>query len=163
MSSSNASMPNFELNRLSARDDASLLDEIRRVSKRIPGEKFSRVQFNELSRVHSSTLEKRFGSWRKALEAAGLALRSDTSNLRRSPEEVVKELKRVAAIVGTSELTKALFEQHANFKLRSVVAPFGTWSRGNRTLDTSLSPAKMYLHRYTPGESHAPASFQVGK
>lgn len=52
--------------------DAELLDELRSVAVQLGAQTVTIDQFNERGRYHSSTLARRFGSWFKALDAAGL-------------------------------------------------------------------------------------------
>lgn len=52
--------------------DAELLDDLRSVAVQLGARTVTIDQFNERGRYHSSTLARRFGSWLKALDAAGL-------------------------------------------------------------------------------------------
>ncbi|WP_157674578.1 homing endonuclease associated repeat-containing protein [Erythrobacter sp. HL-111] len=52
--------------------DSDLLEELRSVANRLGTKTVTIDQFNEIGLYHSSTLARRFGSWRKALDAAGL-------------------------------------------------------------------------------------------
>lgn len=122
-------MSKFELNRLTSHDDADILAEVRRVAGLVSTTSLSVKQFDSLSRVHSSTLRKRFGSWRNALHAAGLDHLVNQSNRARSAEEIVSELRRVAAKLHTSELIKTDFYIHGKFKCHAVLAQFGSWKK----------------------------------
>ena len=51
----------FELKTLTDYSEESLLAELRRVASALHGQRMTVEKFNELSRVHSSTLQKRFG------------------------------------------------------------------------------------------------------
>src|SRR5258706_7458830 len=62
----------FELARLTDHSDESLLAEMRRVVALIDSHVVTQCTFDELSKVHSSTIRKRFGGWRQALTLAGL-------------------------------------------------------------------------------------------
>ncbi len=120
-------MARFELRRLIEYDDTSLIREIQRVSSLVPGEVLTVSAFDALAKVHSTTLRNRFGGWREALAAAGLASRYNSSNKSRSKEEVVAELRRVAEELGTRTLARRDFEKRARFKTKAVVNTFGTW------------------------------------
>jgi hypothetical protein len=58
----------FELEHLDSYDDQALLAELRRVAELIETPKVSMRQFAANAKIHSSTLQKRFGSWQAALE-----------------------------------------------------------------------------------------------
>jgi hypothetical protein len=73
-------MAKFELQTLTNYDNESLIVELKRVANLLPTGQINRSEFDRLSKVHSSTVGKRFGSWRKALEAAGLGDRFNDSN-----------------------------------------------------------------------------------
>ncbi len=90
-------MTQFTLTTLTVYDDKAIIDEIIRVSSITePGLKLSRRIFNKYSKVHASTITKRFGSWERALELAGLLDRFDSSNKKISRDEMIGELKRVS-------------------------------------------------------------------
>jgi len=63
----------FQLKTLTDYSDESLLAEIQRVAREFKGKRLTRQEFNALSRVYPSTLEKRFGSWTNALDRAGIS------------------------------------------------------------------------------------------
>jgi hypothetical protein len=62
----------FELDRLAEYTDVAILDELRRVAALVPNVPLTVKLFNQHSRVSNSTVYSRFGSWGKALAAAGL-------------------------------------------------------------------------------------------
>jgi hypothetical protein len=67
-------MAKYTLDFLSDYSDESLLTELRRVAELCTNGLLTRKRFEQLSPVVSgSTIQKRFGSWRSALERAGLA------------------------------------------------------------------------------------------
>src|ERR1019366_7217541 len=67
-------MPRFEIDFLSEYTDEALLGEIRRVAALLPvGEPLTTTAYERHSpKVSHSTIHKRFGGWKEALERAGL-------------------------------------------------------------------------------------------
>jgi hypothetical protein len=63
----------FELKTLTDYSDESLLREMRRVVAEFKGKKLTLEEFDRVSRVHSTTLRHRFGSWPNALDKAGIS------------------------------------------------------------------------------------------
>lgn len=128
----------FELRRLTDYSDQAIFQEIRRVAALVKQPTLSATEFRKHSRVHSSTAVKRFGGWRKALEAAGLSVRIDSSNQPVPREDAISELRRVAEVLQTKSFTKQQFEGHARFRADVVTRRFGTWHRAMRAagLDT---------------------------
>jgi hypothetical protein len=121
-------MPRFELDKLLNYDDASVLAEVRRVVALLPPGPVTLPDFDKLSKVHSTTLRNRFGGWKEALVAAGVGDRYNDSNARRTQEEVVQELKRVAALLGRTTIGWREFEQHSRFKSKAVSTAFGSFA-----------------------------------
>ena len=70
-----------------------ILDEIRRVANQLGTRALSKSQFARQSSIKSGLVERRFGTWNKAIEAAGLI--PDQSNKTLSPEQLMNELHRV--------------------------------------------------------------------
>ena len=65
-------MTKYELSRLADYDEESILQELRRVARLIDTPFITTQAFDKLSKVESSTVRRRFGGWRNALEKAGL-------------------------------------------------------------------------------------------
>ena len=63
----------FELKTLTDYSDAAVLEELRRVATSLGAERLTRKKFDEIGRVHSSTLTNKFGSWAAALDLAGIS------------------------------------------------------------------------------------------
>lgn len=95
------------MDRLVSYDDQSLLDELRRVARVMPTGPITRKGFDDVARVHSGTLMRRFGDWQQTLERAGLGDRyggkrvsekmRDQRARAATAEDMVRELQRVAA------------------------------------------------------------------
>ena len=66
-----------------------LIAELRRVAEMLDRSSVTIDQFNEHGKFHSSTLSRRFGSWFKALDAAGL---QKTRNLHLTNEQLLENL-----------------------------------------------------------------------
>ena len=130
----------FELNHLDSYDDDSLLEELRRVAALVPCPKLSRAQFNELARVHSSTLYKRFGNWSNALRRAGLEHRFDDANVAYSKEDLRAEILALASKLGRSSITLQEFSAHTGIDGGPVRRAFGTWAGALETSGLKQSP-----------------------
>jgi hypothetical protein len=139
----------FELDRLVSYDDASVLEEMRRVAESMPGSAISRVEFDKFARVKSSTIVRRFGGWQRALDLAGLGDRyggktvSDKMRRQRgrslTVDEITAELKRIADQAGTRTITFAHLKQSDLLSPRVVVSRFGTWRAALEAAGLTLS------------------------
>ncbi len=118
----------YELNYLDSYDNAALLAELRRVAEVIKTPKLSISQFSSVAKVHGSTLQKRFGGWRKALQAAGLSERIDGKNMSLSRQDILDAIKRTAQKLHKDEITLRDFEAHSGLTGGPVRRVFGSWN-----------------------------------
>ena len=120
----------FQPSRLTTYSRQALIDEIKRVvATHFAGLCPTQGEFNRLSRVHSVTVVKKFGSWADAMRAAGLErLRS-----RVRSAEVEDDHRRVTADLLLKEL-KSIAHKHSGvvFQYRDCRRLGGKWS--NTTL-----------------------------
>jgi hypothetical protein len=129
----------FKLHRLSDYSDAALLEELRRVAEAVPAGPITRAIFSAHSAASASTVMKRFGGWKEALNAAGLSARYGghlvTERMRQQPgktvtqEQAIKELRRISAKLGRQDLTVDDFNAHASFSVAAVRRHFRPWRR----------------------------------
>lgn len=131
----------FEPTRLAEYTDEALLDELRRVANVVGRPSLSTADFKDHARVGLTTLRRRFGGWREALGAAGLAhLYNEVPAARISrtrargwtADQIVEELRRVAGLLNRQTLTVDDFKRHATIGADAVRARFGTWPKAIR-------------------------------
>lgn len=150
-------MTKYELRRLLEYDDDGILEEIRRVARLISSPTISVQAFDNLSKVHSSTVRKRFRGWHKALEKAGLGQRYSgtvvTERMRstenHTDEDIIKELKRVAEQLGSKTFTAKTFDSLARTHSATAVRHFGSWAKALK--QAGLEPGKGAT-RYTESD-----------
>ncbi len=126
----------FELNRLTEYTDAAILDELRRVAAVVPDGPLLVTLFQRHSRVSGDTVAKRFGSWSKALAAAGLSDRCAESlrepgaksrvSHRMTNEEILAALVNLAHTLGKTELSVTDVEAHLPFGRRTLKKRWGS-------------------------------------
>src|SRR5574337_795328 len=92
--------------------DDELLAELLRVAKLIGQGTVTIDQFNEHGKFHSSTLARRFGSWFKALDKAGL---KRTRNLNIPNEELFENLVSVWLMLGKQPKYQDLTKDRSAF------------------------------------------------
>lgn len=120
----------FEMDRLVSYDDANILAELRRVAEILPPGPISREAFNERASMSEGTLRKRFGSWKAALEAAGLGDRYTRPGTGAAKEDVIAELRQIAASLAKSTLTSEDLRTHARVASeRAIKKNFGYLSK----------------------------------
>src|ERR1035438_9431490 len=98
----------FEPSRLANFDRETLLAEIKRVLRQFgAGRAPTHKEFNRLSRVHSATIAKEFGTWEAAMRAAGV----DYARSRVSSYDLESDLRRVLDESGGTYFTQEFYVQ----------------------------------------------------
>ena len=130
--------------------DGQLIDELRRVAAQLPAGALTQTRFAANSPISPHTVSRRFSGWRHALAAAGLAERYSgrtvTAKMRHKPgrglskEEILIELRRIAASRGRAWITKADIHQSERIGLGIVLARFGSWPDAVAAAGLDLSP-----------------------
>ena len=144
-------MATFDLRGLSEYDNASLIAELKRVAAIVPLDKLKRSEFDRLAKVHSSTLHNHFGTWRKALIAAGLGERFDDSTEAWSREEIIGQLQSVARALGRSQVTTRELAKLAGISDRPIRRLFGSFRAALEAAGLSQCPGGF---RYTDEECY---------
>lgn len=106
--------------------DEQLIAELKRVAGLLERSSVTIDQFNEHARFHSSTLSRRFGSWFKSLEAAGL---EKTRNLHLTNEELFENLVSLWLRLGKQPKYQDLAGHDSSFSAGTYEKRFGTWRK----------------------------------
>ncbi|MDR0910353.1 MAG: HNH endonuclease [Spirochaetaceae bacterium] len=119
----------FELSRPIDYSDEALLAEIRRVALLVD-KPLSGSKFDKNSKYSFSTIQKRFGGWKNALEKAGL----DDSYIYNENEEITKdrlinELHKVAEKLGRKCFSEKEFEQISHIWRSTISKKFGYFNK----------------------------------
>lgn len=107
-------------------------------------------QFNEHGKFHSTTLSRRFGSWFKALEAAGL---KRTRNLHITNEELFENLVAVWLKLGRQPKYQDCTKEHSSFSAGTYEYRFGTW---RKALEAFVAWANEGIYPETTAPNHSP-------
>lgn len=103
-----------------------LISDLQRVGRLLNRNSVTIDQFNEHAKFHSSTLSRRFGSWFKALEAAGL---EKTRNLHLTNEQLLENLVEVWLKLGRQPKYQDLTKDNSLFSSGTYENRFGTWRK----------------------------------
>jgi hypothetical protein len=131
-------MARFELGTLTDYSDEEILAEVRRVAALHPSGPLTVNAYQKLHpKVSFSTVAKRFGGWKNALEAAGLTQLYVTSHMpyflklqrgtKMSDEQLLREMRRVHSTSDKDSLTTSAFNNNSVTHADAVRARFGTW------------------------------------
>lgn len=134
-----------------------LILEIRRIAILLNRPSVTIDQFNEHGKFHSTTLSRRFGSWFKALEAAGL---EKTRNLHITNEQLFENLTTAWLKLGRQPKYQDLTKDNSLFSSGTYEKRFGTWRKAleafiawaNEGINPETVPPSPSLnqHRRTP-------------
>ncbi len=152
-------MTRFELRRLESYDEESLLAEIRRVAALVHTPHIPQAAFNRLAKASSSVIRRRFGTWEKALDRAGLRHRYSGAPISKkllaggrqafTDEQLIQELKDVALKLGGAPITIEAFNQHGRTNAETIRRRFGSWWKA---LEMAGLPISNLGKRYSEGD-----------
>lgn len=101
-----------------------LLNDLRLVARQLKRNFVTQDDYNKKGRLCAATFKKRFGSWGKAHELAGL---KRTRNYQATEKDCIADMKRVAALLKTDSITNADYIAHGNFSLPLISRRVGPW------------------------------------
>ena len=109
--------------------------DIRSTAERLGRADLTKDLYNEHGRFSASTMQKRFGSWNKALLLCGIGV-AKRVNIPES--EFLADLRRVADDLGTTTVTKSQYRSHGRFSDETLRRAFSDW--GNALEAAKLEP-----------------------
>jgi hypothetical protein len=123
-----------------------LLADLRRVSDALKPRAVTKDLYNEHGRWCAATMRKRFGNWNTALSLAGF---QPSKRVNIPSEELLGDLRSVAAVLGRTTLTRQEYDAHGRFSPAPLERRFGTWNKAMRMagLEPVFRPAKVTNER----------------
>jgi hypothetical protein len=120
-------MSRFSLSRVSGApvSDAELLADMRRVAEIISKTTVRQKEYREHGKYDPATQASRFGSWNKALIAAGLGIYERST----SAELLLADLRRVAKAVSQATVSIEQYRQLGKHDRFTVTSRFGSWKK----------------------------------
>ncbi|MCK9418354.1 MAG: HNH endonuclease [Nitrospirae bacterium] len=119
--------------------DELLLDDLQLVARKLNKKTLTMEEYVKLGRFHCNTLSRRFGSWIKALEKAGLSTKR--KNTAVSKADIISDLKFTARKLNKSSLTCNEYIDNGKHRPAAVQSKFGSWNNGLKA--AGLSPVKI--------------------
>src|SRR3989338_1490919 len=118
---------NFKL-RHSARhtSDEGLLDDIKRVAELLKEDTISRSEYDKHGKFSSDTPKRRFGSWKKALQKAGLNL---GLQLNIPPKKLFENLEVVWHTLGRQPFFDEMKRPLSKYNISTYSRRFGSWHK----------------------------------
>jgi len=104
--------------------DIEIIDELKRISKHIGKTELSKAEFDDNSEISSYTIYRRFGSWSKGLELAGL----EPAHRYYTELEYFENLLTVWTHYGRQPLYREMDISPSKITSGAYEARFGKWS-----------------------------------
>jgi transposase len=141
----------FELTTLEDYSNESLLKELRRVADVLDGEHLTKKNFIKLSKVHWSTIERRFGTWRNALDLAEIseAIAPKFNSVTR--DELITNLQMFAKDHPNTPATLNDIAKRLGVHTNTITGKFGKWI--DLLNEAGISPVA-HGRRYTDDECY---------
>lgn len=118
----------FELEEsLRGATDDELLEDLRRSAKSIGKNTITLAEYGEIGKTHPSTIQRRFGTWIKALELAGL--QPSRSKIGITDEELFENIKSLWINLGRQPRYAEVKSPSSQFSARTYEKRFGSWSK----------------------------------
>jgi 5-methylcytosine-specific restriction endonuclease McrA len=110
--------------------DEELLDDMRRCAQAIGRDTVTIAEYERVGKASPSTVKKRFGSWPKALEQAGL--QPSRSKIGITNEELFENIKSLWISLGRQPRYAEVRTPASRFSASTYDYRFGSWSRALR-------------------------------
>lgn len=118
----------FELEEsLRGAPDEELLEDLRRSAKALGRETTTMAEYEEVGKTHPSTIQRRFGSWPKALKLAGL--QPSRSKIGISDDELFENIKSLWISLGRQPRYSEVKAPSSLFSAGTYENRFGSWSK----------------------------------
>lgn len=130
-------MTNYFIKRLPDYSKETLIEEIKRVASIITSEKITTTEFNKHSKASALTIQRKFGSWEKALIESGVGNRYGGKNITDkmknqdgkgiAKETLIEEIKAVVKKLNQETISHKDFNDNSIYSSSVVVKRFGSW------------------------------------
>lgn len=107
--------------------DEELLEDLRRSAKALGRETITMTEYEEVGKTHPSTIQRRFGSWPKALKLAGL--QPSRSKIGISDDELFENIKSLWINLGRQPRYGEVKAPSSLFSAGTYENRFGSWSK----------------------------------
>ncbi|MDZ4142517.1 MAG: HNH endonuclease [Methylotenera sp.] len=104
-----------------------LLEDLRRSAKVLGRETITMTEYEEVGKIHPSTIQRRFGSWPQALKLAGL--HPSRSKIGISDDELFENIKSIWINLGRQPRYTEVKAPDSLFSAGTYENRFGSWSK----------------------------------
>ena len=108
--------------------DEDFIEDVIETAKKLNKATITTEEYDIHGKYHSSTLIRRFSSWKKVLELSLLETKGHNFKFNYSDEEIVADLLRVASIYKKSTLTNKEYSKYGKCHAGTLIRHYGTWN-----------------------------------
>lgn len=116
--------------------DEELLQDVKDVAIKLGQNTLTIEEYENNGKYHSTTLRRRFGSWKSVLSLVELEV--ENHNFQISNDEYVADIKRVAKMLQKNTVTNTEYRKYGKYNASKLSLRFGSWK--NALEAASLSP-----------------------
>ena len=103
--------------------EEEVIEDMKRVAELLNKSSFTISDYQKHGKYHNSTLSKKFGSWKCALNSAGL----NYSRKRITNDELLEDLKNTAVGLNVNSVSKEEYQANGSFRAETIQDRFGGW------------------------------------
>lgn len=122
--------------------DQDLIFDVQNTAEKLGKNTLTMDEYALYGKYHSSTLARRFGSWKKVLELCSLETTGHSFRYDFSDEDVISDLKKVAESLNLETLTAKEYNTHGKYHSNTLIKKYKSW---NKILE--LAGMKLNLNR----------------
>ncbi len=117
--------------------DSELIDDLRLVAKRLGKNWLTQREYNKNGQFSYQTQKKRFGSWLKALDKAGLeqgkrSWGGEYSETSIPEHQLIDDMQRVAEKLNKKAITIAEYDEHGQFGSATISRRYSGWNNAKK-------------------------------
>lgn len=109
--------------------DEEMIEDIKRVASILNKNTVTIEEYNKNGKYHGSTIGRRFGSWSKALQKAGLDVAIYVNARDANDEKLLNDLKRVAILLNKITVTHEEYCSNGRYHWSTFIKRFGSWNK----------------------------------
>lgn len=120
----------FELNEYHRNvSDKELIVDVQATAKKMGKSTLTAKEYSEQGNYNSSTLRRRYGSWKNVLELSGLDTQGHNFKCNVSDEDVIKDLKHVATMLKLPTITSKEYDKYGKYHSSTLNKKYGSWNK----------------------------------
>lgn len=117
--------------------DEELLNDIIRIAKKLGKDSITIKEYvDNGGQYHSSTIQRRFNGWVRALQKCGLAPNKKQISVSGiSTIDMISDLQRVSDRIGKKTITTSEYTQYGQYSIDIFFRKYGSWNSALKTAD----------------------------